>query len=394
MHPRTPPHILTLILLSGLSPLSLNMFMPSLATMAADLSTEYATISFVVAGSLAVTAVVQLIVGPLSDRIGRRPVLLGAMLVFAVASVGCMVAQDVTTFLIFRIFQGGVTAGYTLSMAIVRDTREEGAALSLIGYIGMAMAIAPIVGPVIGGVMDTTLGWRAIFAFYAVSGACLFVLCWLDLGETRPSHIGAGERPSLRPAVLLRAPLFWAYALCGAFSVGGFYIFLAGAPYVAAEVFGISTAALGAYIGSITVGFMAGGFVAGRLGRRVPPAKMMLIGRLAACAGLAGGLLILGIGIQTPLTYFAATVFVGFGNGVTMPGSSTGAMSVRPDLTGTASGISGALIIGGGAVLTALTGQLVTNPNGAWVLLALMLTASVIGLFLAIWALRLSRAAA
>ncbi|MEM6304127.1 MAG: multidrug effflux MFS transporter [Pseudomonadota bacterium] len=387
-HPRTPPALVTLILLAGLSPLSLNMFMPSLVNMAVSLETDYATISLVVSASLAVTAVIQLIVGPLSDRIGRRPVLVGAMALFALASVGCYLAQDVTTFLIARILQGGVTAGYTLSMAIVRDTRSPGEAQSLIGYIGMSMAIAPIIGPVAGGMMDAAFGWRMIFAFYAVAGFGLFALCWFDLGETR----AAGQSPPLAQALeLLRAPAFWAFALCGAFSVGAFYIFLAGAPLVAGQIFGISTATLGVYIGSITMGFMAGGFFAGRFGRAFTPARLMLIGRVIACTGLTAGLIVLSTGVREPLYYFAATICVGLGNGITTPGSTTGAMSVRPELSGSAAGVAGALIIAGGAVLTAITGQLVQVEGGEWTLLALMLGASFAGLLLALWAGRLSR---
>ena len=109
---------MTLIVLTGFSPLSLNMFMPSLNSIAVDLQTDYATVSWTVSGYLAITAMIQLIIGPLSDRIGRRPVLLVAVFLFACASVGCMLAQDIWTFLFFRMFQGGMTAGYTLSLAI------------------------------------------------------------------------------------------------------------------------------------------------------------------------------------------------------------------------------------------------------------------------------------
>jgi len=191
---RTPPHLLTLILLTGFSPLSLNMFMPSLANIADDLLTDYATVSLSISGYLAITAVIQLIIGPLSDRIGRRPVLLAAVFVFTCASVGCILAQDIRTFLFFRMLQGGMTAGYTLSMAIVRDTRSERQAASLIGYIGMSMAIAPMLGPVLGGLLDTAFGWRANFVFYAVSGFILFAFCWFDLGETKIGRASCRER--------------------------------------------------------------------------------------------------------------------------------------------------------------------------------------------------------
>ena len=225
---KTPPALATLIFLTAFSTLSLNMFLPSLANIAADLEASYATVSLALAGYLAITAVIQLIVGPLSDRIGRRPVLLVALLVFTGASVICALATDIRIFLAFRMLQGGIIAGYALSLAIIRDTTSERKAAGLIGYISMAMAIAPMLGPMLGGVLDTAFGWRANFWFYAVSGLVLFAICWFDLGETRPAEPGADGANPGRMRDLLRAPLFWAFSFCSAFSTGAFYIFLTG----------------------------------------------------------------------------------------------------------------------------------------------------------------------
>ena len=373
--------------------MSLNMFLPSLANIAGDLETDYSTASWAVSGYLAITAVIQLIIGPLSDRIGRRPVLLVALLVFTIASMGCAFAPNVQVFLFCRMLQGGIIGGYALSLAIVRDTRTEREAVSLIGYIGMAMAIAPMIGPMLGGVLDTFFGWRAVFGFYAVAGLGLLLLCWWDLGETRPQRSEDHRAPLLGTTALIREPLLWAYALCGTLSVGAFYIFLTGAPLVAQTTFNVSTAELGFYIGTITVGFMIGGFLAGRVGTHFKPTTMMIAGRVVACAGLAGGFVLLALGITSAELFFASTIFVGVGNGITMPGSNAGAMSVRPDLAGSAAGLSGALIVAGGAVLTAATGNLVPAANGEFALLLLMLAASVLALVFAVWAAWLRRKA-
>ncbi|WP_254446868.1 Bcr/CflA family efflux MFS transporter, partial [Ruegeria sp. HKCCD8929] len=356
--------------------MSLNMFLPSLANIAIDLETDYSTVSLAVSGYLAITAIIQLIIGPLSDRIGRRPVLLGALLIFLFASLGCTFAQNIEVFLCCRMLQGGIIGGYTLSLAIVRDIRTEREAVSLIGYIGMAMGIAPMIGPMLGGVLDTFLGWRYVFGCYAVAGFGLLLLCWLDLGETRPQRATGTSAPVLGATALIREPLFWAYALCGTLSVGAFYIFLTGAPLVAKSTFNVTTAELGFYIGTITVGFMIGGFLAGRIGKHFEPTTIMVTGRVVACTGLVGGLVLLATGITSTELFFASTIFVGLGNGITMPGSNAGAMSVRPDLAGGAAGVSGALIVAGGAVLTAATGNLVSEVNGAFTLLILMLAAS------------------
>ncbi|MFK7835746.1 MAG: multidrug effflux MFS transporter [Sulfitobacter sp.] len=387
---KAPPHLITLILLAGISPLALNMFLPSLANIAAEFETDYATVSWAVSGYLAITAGIQLIVGPLSDRIGRRPVLLLALATFSAASVGCVMAQNIETFLMFRMLQGGMTAGYTLSMAIVRDTKSEREAISLIGYIGMSMAVAPMLGPMLGGVLDTVFGWRATFIFYAMAGFFLLVMCWIDLGETRQrQEVAAGTKP-LRAGALLREPLFWAYALCGAFSVGAFYIFLTGVPLVAASTFGVSTAELGFFIGTITIGFMLGGFLTGRYGARYRVSTTMILGRVIACGGLSLGLLLFSLGFTSPAVFFASTICVGLGNGFTMPGSNTGVMSVRPSLAGSAAGLMGAMIVGLGAMVTAGTGMVMTAYPGPRTLLVMMLVSSAIGLALAVLAARLA----
>ncbi|MCV0424585.1 MAG: multidrug effflux MFS transporter [Roseibium sp.] len=387
---RTPPHLFTIILLTAFSPLSLNMFLPSLGNIARDLETDYALASVAIAGYLAATAVIQLIAGPMSDRFGRRPVLLVALTLFTIASVVCSLAENIWVFLAFRMLQGGVSAGYTLSLAIVRDTNPPQKAAGLIGYISMCMAIAPMLGPVLGGILDTAFGWRSNFYAYSLCGAALLLLCWIDLGETRPGHdtdhpeqSGTAEHGT--PFSLIRDPRFCAYVLCTAFSVGAFYIFLAGAPLVATTTFGISTAELGFFIGSITLGFSAGGFLSGRFASRVSLTAMMLTGRIIACLGMTTGLALVSLGWVSPLIFFASTIFVGFGNGITIPGSNSGAMSVNPALAGSAAGMIGALTLAGGAVLTSLTGLAIETGDRPKTVLALMLASSAIG-FLAAFA--------
>ena len=381
---RTPPAILTLILLTAFSTLSLNMFLPSLASIATDLDARYATVSLAVAGYLAATAVIQLIVGPLSDRIGRRPVLLASLALFAAASVVCAMATDVWTFLAARMLQGGVISGYTLSMAILRDTRSERKTAGLIGYISMTMAIAPMLGPMLGGVLDTTLGWRANFTFYAITGVVLFIICWFDLGETKPARATEDGATPERLRDLLKEPLFWGYSFCSTFSTGAFYIFLTGAPLAAQVQFGVSTAELGFFIGTITAGFMLGGLVSGQLAPRFEPTTLMVAGRLIACAGLAAGITAVILGFVSPLFFFGGTIFVGLGNGVTMPSSNAAAMSVRPNLAGGAAGLNGALVVAGGAIFATLTGVILPSQEPALALLILMLAASAAGLLAAL----------
>jgi len=386
-----PPRLITLILLTAFATLSLNMFLPSLANIARDLEADYGLVSLAVGGYLAATAIIQLIAGPLSDRLGRRPVLLGALILFTLASLVCSFAQDVWTFLLFRMLQSGMISGYALSLAIVRDTTKEQRAAGLIGNISIAMALAPMLGPMLGGILDTAFGWRANFYFYALSGLALFAWCWIDLGETRPERPGRTGANSATVMALVGVPRFWGYSLCATFSTGAFYVFLAGAPLVAVSAFGVTTAELGFFVGSITAGFMTGGFIAGRLAPRYALTTMMLAGRVIACSGLLLGLAVLAFGDHSPLLFFGSTIFVGLGNGITMPSSNAGAMSVRPDLAGTASGFNGALVVAGGAVLTTMTGAVLTAGNAPRMLLMLMFLSSFAGLLAVLWLKRHER---
>lgn len=377
---RSPPRTATLILLTATSTVSLNMFLPSLANMAETFAVDYALISLSVGGYMAVMAVLQLILGPLSDRYGRRPVLLGAVAGFAVASVGCVLAQDAWTFLVFRILQGGIAAGWAISQAVVRDTRAPQEAASTLGYISMAMAVAPMLAPFIGGLMDEAFGWRSIFVFYTILGTALFAICWVDLGETNHSRSATLTAQFKAYPELVRSRRFWGYVVCTAFSTGAFYAFIAGVPKVAAEGMNMSTAMIGFYIGSITAGYSVGSFLSGRYAKRFALTTMMLVGRVLACAGLCVGLGIVLSGIVTAPTLFGATIFVGLGNGLTMPSSNAGALSVRPKLAGSASGLMAAITVGAGAALTTLAGIVVTAETGALTLLILMLVCSAIGL--------------
>jgi predicted MFS family arabinose efflux permease len=305
--------------------------------------------------------------------------------VFTLASIGCLLADNIWMFLFFRLFQGAIVSGLVLSNAVVRDMVPAKQAASLLGYLAMAWAVAPMLGPMLGGALDELFGWRASFVAFAGFGAVIFTLCWFDLGETNKTP-SATLRAQFRiyPA-LFRSRRYWGYALCMAFSVGAFYAFLGGAPLVAKTMFGMSAGTLGFFIGTITVGFFLGSFLSGRYAERYPLTTMMIAGRVVACTGLTIGLLLFFSGFVHLLSLFGATIFVGIGNGLTMPSSSAGAMSVRPELAGSASGLSGALIVGGGAVMSLLTGALLTAENGAYPLLAVMLFSSFLGLLAALY---------
>lgn len=384
-HATTPPGMTTLVLLSGISVLSLNMFLPSLGHIAEEMQVSYGVANLSIAGYLVVTAILQVIIGPMSDRYGRRPVLLVSLALFTVASLGCYLAKDIQSFLAFRVLQGGVVSGMVLGRAAIRDMFPAQEAAARMGYVNMVMALAPMLGPLLGGVVDETLGWRMTFLLFTASGAGLLWLTYTDLGETNKHPSETFMQQFRAYPELFTSRRFWGYSFALTFSVGSFYLFIAGVPLVGARVFGLSPTAVGLGVGIISGGFMLGNFVSGRVAGRFSLSTMMIAGRLATVVGLVLGLGLLLAGFVYPAVVFGAGVFVGFGNGLTLPAGNAGAMSVRPRLAGSAAGLSGAMTVAGGAVLTTLAGAFAGGDNGAVVLLVLMLVTTLCGLASALY---------
>lgn len=385
---RTPPHLVTLALLTGLSVLTLNMFLPALPAMAEDFRASPQVMAWAVSGYMLASGLLQLVMGPLSDRFGRRPVMLAALALYGAASLGCLLAQEIGPFLICRALQAAVVAGAVLSAAAIRDCAPPDQAAARLGLVSAAMALAPMLGPMLGGLLTAMAGWRAAFGFYSVASLAALALVWMDMGETRTGRgrSVAAQRAAYR--ALLFAPAFWGYALCLTFSVGAFYIFLAGAPFVAQRQFGLSAAWIGVGLGSITGGYMVGSFVTSRVAARRGLGAMIQSGRIAALAGLSAGMLAVLVGLSHPLILFGSTIFVGLGNGLTLASANAGAMSVDPDSAGSAAGLAGALVVLGGAGLSAVTVAILDWQGGPLTLLALMWTSVLLSLLAGLYAQR------
>lgn len=376
---RTPPALGTLVAITALTVLTLNMFLPALPEMQVAFGVSEAVMGLAISGYMGAAAVLQLVMGPVSDRWGRRPVVLAMLAIYVVASLICLGAQDVRVFLAARVVQAVAVGGGVLASAMVRDMFDGREAAAKLATIASAMAIAPMLAPMLGGALTSVLGWRAVFAVYALIGAGLLVLSWRDLGETHRRSVGM--QPD-RFIELFKAPVFWAYATCQALGVGAFYIFLTGAPFVAVALFGLSAAQVGVGLGSITGGFMLGAAVSARLVRRTGPMALILTGRVLPLTVLSAGWVYFALGGDQVLILFAATLSVGLGNGLTLANANAGAMSVRPRLAGTAAGVSGALALVIGAVLTTLATALLSVAATPERLLSLMILA-MLGSFIA-----------
>lgn len=377
---RTPPTLATLVLLSGLSALSMNLFLPSLPNMAEYFETDYKVMQLSIALYLLINAILQILIGPIADQAGRRPVLLWGLGLFLIATLGCIFAPNATVFLAFRMCQAVVVVGMVLSRAAVRDMYDQDQAASMIGYVTMGMAVVPMIGPAIGGLLEVSFGWKANFWLPFAVGLLTMALTYSDFGETSAKSGKTLVQQFKEYPELLTSPRFWGYSLACAFSSGSFFAYLGGAPFIGTELFGLSAAQVGIYFGAPAVGYFVGNFMSGRFSVRFGVNRMVLWGSLFNAFGVAVSALLFLADRGTALSFFGFMTFVGVGNGMVIPNATSGALSVRPQLAATASGLSGAIMLGGGAGLSALAGALLTRETGAMPLLWLMLATAVLAI--------------
>ncbi len=389
----TPPHIATLILIAGLAALSLNIFLPSLPSMARHFDVSYDRMQLSVSAYLATTAAIQIFIGPLSDKFGRRPVLLTAIAVFTLATLGAIFAPTFEIFLACRMAQAVIASGFVLSRAVVRDMVPQEQAASMIGYVTMGMSLVPMVGPLLGGYLDKVLvGWAPSFWVLALGGVVLFALVWADQGETANNRSSSLTAQMREYPILLTSQRFWGYCLAAATASGAFFAFLGGAPFVGSTLYGMDSATLGIYIAAPAIGYLAGNFLSGRYATRYGINRMILVGALVTTGGLGLLALLVFLGFMSANVFFGLIISVGLGNGIMLPSATAGMLSVRPQLAGSAAGLGGAITIGGGAALSVLAGVVLTPGAGSMPLILLMLATSAASVLCVIWVIRRARA--
>jgi len=359
--------LLMLITVAAISPLGINLYLPSMPGMAASLGVDYAAVQVTLSVYLAAVALGQLVIGPVSDRYGRRPVLLGGLIMFVIGSLVCMMAPSISVLNVGRVIQAlGGCAGIALSRAIVRDMYDRTQAASMIAYVTMGMAVAPMIAPTIGGVLEAMHGWRASFAFLVIFGAATLLAVHVLLHETNPWRGAASGSPKLLQgyAKLLRIPAFWGFALTAGLTSASFFSFVGGAAYVMIELMARTPIEYGLYFGLVSVGYMAGNFCSGKYVVRIGPQRMIRLGVILSIVSvlLMGGLYALDD--MQPAFVFVPTMLLGMGNGLILPSCIAAAVSVKPEMAGAASGLTGSIQIGFGAVVAPLVGALVSTS--AW----------------------------
>ena len=378
LNKNTPPHIFTLIVLSGLGALSLSIFLSSILEMSIYFNKSYALMQLSISLYLITTAFFQIIAGPLSDKFGRRRITLFSTFIFILASLGCFFSTQFEFFIFFRIMQASIAAGFLMSRVIIRDITSENEAASMIGYVTMGMSIIPLFAPGIGGLIQMLLGWPSIFLIMAILGLLLFLLVYRDLGETKIIKTNKNKKSSVSYIYLFKEVKFWGYSLTLAFSAGTFFSFLGGAPYIATKVYDLNSVVSGLVMGFPAAGYFFGNYLSGKYSKLYGKDFMALRGILLVILGMFICLLITVFYRDTPYFFFGLCSFVGLGNGLIIPNASVGILSVNENLSGTAGGIGNAIMIGTGAILASLTSYLLENQTSSSYLVIIMLLSGIL----------------
>ncbi len=363
--PRPPsPPFLLLVALTSASPFALNAMTPALPRIADDLTVPFVVVQLALTVALLAFGLAQLIAGPLSDRYGRRHIVIGGLAVFAIGSLISAIAANAPVLILGRALQaGGGAAAFVLTRTIVYDTHDRDAATAKISYMVMAMILAPLLGTLFGGYLADYASWRAIFWLIALVGLALMTLAASMLAETN-AYLGQARTLGgilSEARELLRMPLFWGYTGAAAFASGMFFSFLGIAPYIFEKLMHEPPSRFVNYFLLMSIGYMAGNFASARLASRLGPVKMLGLGVVIAAIGIA--LFWIMVHINRPIALFLPMMFLTFSNGITLPSATVGAMALRPDLSGTASGVGGMLQMIVAAIATTAVGWVLATSS-------------------------------
>jgi DHA1 family bicyclomycin/chloramphenicol resistance-like MFS transporter len=385
----TPWGLLILLMaVTAIGPTSLNILVPAVPQLSRDLGADIAILQLTVSLFLIGLGGAQLVMGPLSDRFGRRPVMLGGLALTALSSLAAIAMASAEGLILARIVQAvGASTGIVVGRAIIRDLFDRNRAAAMIGLVATVMVVVPTFGPLIGGVLDTAFGWQSIFIFMFIFS--LMVLAWaaLTLPETRgfnaPAATQAGFRADLGELAANRR--FWGYVLVASLGSATFFAFLGGGPHVVVTLMGRTSAEYGIWFAIGSIGYMAGNFGSSRLSVRHGIEPLILWGI---------GIEVLGVVIATvlaatamhwgPAIVFMPQMIVSLGNGLLLPGAIAGAVGIRPQAAGTAAGITGCTQMAIGAAVTQFSGMLLAGASSALPLALLMavLVAGLVAAFL------------
>ncbi|MPZ58696.1 MAG: Bcr/CflA family efflux MFS transporter [Rhizobiales bacterium] len=355
--------LVLLIAMASVGPLSVNIIIPAIPGLALSLKADPAAVQLTISLFFAGLATAQLVLGALSDRFGRRPVLLTGFLITVITSFAAAAATGIASLVVARTLQAfGASTGIVIGRAIVRDLYSRDRAASMLGWVTMSTVVIPMFGPLIGGLLDEWWGWRSIFIFVGCSALVVVVWAMVSLPETRPPQAAAAmsfRQLGKESRALLSTPAFAGFALCAGMISGPYYAMLGAAPQVVITQMGRSPAELGLWFMLSSLGYMLGNYIAGRFSARFGIYAMIWWGLVLEFAGTAAGVALVPLADTLgPLAIFAPITVIFVANGIALPSAIAGAVSVRPQAAGTASGVAGFAQMGCGALIS----QLMTYP--------------------------------
>ncbi|HTQ73649.1 MAG TPA: multidrug effflux MFS transporter [Burkholderiales bacterium] len=377
-----PRFLATLASISLINPLAVHMFLPALPVVKAAFGISDALAGVTFSATLFVMAFATLAYGSLSDRHGRRPVLLLGLALFTVGSAASALAPSVPGLIAARVVQAlGAGCGVTLARAIARDAYGTERLVKVIAYLTMAYTLGPMIAPLAGGAIIDLYGWRGVFWFAALAGGAIAATAWAVLHETHPRH-AAAQRSSgfLRDCVALFSHLrFLAFVLQTGFSTGTFLSMAAAASFLMKDYLGRSGTEFGAYFLLFPAGFLLGNLLASRWSHRFTIESMVLAGSLVTLAAAAAQSALILSGRVDPLVIFVPGFVMSLAQGLALPNAQVGAIRVIPGLAGTAAGIGVFFQMFLGAVFTQAysfladgtpTPMVITVSSGALLVLA------------------------
>ena len=361
--------------------LAMTLCIPSMAEWGSTFGTSQAMVQLTFSGYVAAYGLLQLVYGPLSDRLGRRRVLLAGLAVAVLGTLLAALAHRIEVLVIARTLQGaGTAAGMVVGRALVQDLFEGPARTRVMAGIGMTMGLCPPAGTLIGGQLHEAFGWRAPFWLTLAMGLLLAVAAWRGLPRApvvpgdQPHWLAATGRAYAR---LWRENGFIASVLLVGSATATFYAFLAGAPLVFTQQ-GVTPGRIGLYVMCVPLAYIAGNFATTRLARRLGDRRMIGIGQAFSLAGVGLTLALALAGWNHPLAIALPLMLLGIGHGLLMPAALAGTVGLVPALAGAAAGVAGLMQ----QLLGALAGWAVglvpsTDARGLALLMLLLTTASV-----------------
>jgi len=366
---------ISLGLIALITPLAVHLFFPVIPAVkvALGLSDARAQLTFSIA--LFGMAFATLFYGSLSDRYGRRPVLLSGLALFLFGSVVSLMAETVNALVLGRLVQAvGAGCALTLVRAIARDAYRAEQLVKAIAYLTMFGTLGPMVSPFIGGVLTDTLGWRSVFGFSLLAGGAITLTAYLAMYETHPvaKRIKSEESIAQSYAVLFRRLRFNAFVLQSGFNTGAFMVMASAAASLMTELLHRPATEFGAYFLLFPIGFFTGNFISTRIGNRFSTETMVFAGSLLALAAVSGQAAVLSWGLVTPLAFFLPGTFITMAQGIAMPYAQVGAMAEVPRFAGTAAGIGVFMQNFGAAMFSQLYGIFADGTPRPMIMIAVL----------------------